>query len=108
MNHITDDPNDPRLSHGSDTEPTVMAETYLVLSEEERAKGFVRPLRRSYIHARPVDGPPCGVVTRMGAALCETYAREPSFYGSTWCVGCSMHRPVAEFDWDEDGQRVGS
>lgn len=53
---------------------------YWVLSEAERAKGFVRPVRRSYIHAT------CGVTTFMGLALCETYAREPKFYGATFCA----------------------
>lgn len=100
---LTDDPNDPRLTHGPDSEPGPQAEVYLVLSDEERAKGFVRPLRCSYVHK---DG--CGALTTMGLALCETYARDPSFYGSTYCVGCSMHRPVGEFRWDEDGQVVGS
>lgn len=47
---LTDDPNDPRLTHGSDTKPTPQAEVYLVLSEEERAKGFVRPYRDAYRH----------------------------------------------------------
>lgn len=100
---LTDDPNDPRLTHGADTEPTPQAETYLVLSDAERAKGFVRPLRRAYVH---VDG--CGALTTMGLALCETYARQPDFYGATYCVGCRMHRPLAEFRWDEDGTVVGS
>jgi hypothetical protein len=44
----------------------------------------------------------------MGLVLCETYARDPKFYGATYCVGCQMHRPVAEFVWDEDGEVVGS
>lgn len=100
---LTTDPDDPRLTHGADAAPRPQAETYLVLSEEERAKGFVRPVRRAYVH---VDG--CGALTQMGLALCETYARDPGFYGATYCVGCSMHRPVGEFRWDEDGQVVGS
>lgn len=99
---LTSDPNDPRLTHGADDKPTPQAEVYLVLSEEERAKGFVRPLRRSYIHNV------CGTETRMGLALCETYARDPNFYGATYCCGCRMHLPVAEFVWAEDGQVVGS
>lgn len=99
---LTEDPTDPRLTHGPDAEPKGMAEVYLVLSEEERKKGFVRPLRRSYIHDK------CGVVTRMGLALCETYARDPNFYGSTFCVSCQMHLPVGQFKWSEDGQVVGS
>jgi hypothetical protein len=44
----------------------------------------------------------------MGLALCETYARDPKFYGATYCVHCQMHRPLAEFVWDEDGSVVGS
>lgn len=99
---LTDNPNDPRLAHGADAEPTPQAEVYLVLSEEERAKGFVRPLRRSYKHDT------CGGVTSMGLELCETYARDPKFYGATYCTTCQMHKPVAEFVWVEDGQRVGS
>jgi hypothetical protein len=49
----TSDRNDPRLTHGADDGPTPQAEVYLVLSDEERAKGFVRPVRRSYIHVGP-------------------------------------------------------
>ena len=110
---LTTDPKDPRLGRGVDTEPEGMNEVYLVLSEEERAKGFVRPVRRSYVHvgvdgteqARTGEG--CGVETRMGLALCETYARDPHFYGATFCVGCQKHLPVAEFIWSEDNARVG-
>lgn len=100
---VTSDPTDPRLTRGVDDVPRSQAETYLVLSEAERAKGFVRPLRRAYLHTRG-----CGALTTMGLALCETYARDPSFYGATYCVGCHRHRPVSEFVWAEDGQRVGS
>lgn len=100
---LTTDPDDPRLGHGADTEPQDQHEVYLVLSEEERAKGFVRPLYRSYIH----HDPECGAVTTMGLALCETYARSPSFYGATFCCRCRLHRPVGlegEFTWvDERG-----
>lgn len=101
---LTSDPDDPRLTRGVDKEPRPQAEVYLVLSEDERAKGFIRPVRRAYIHDR--DG--CGMVTTMGLALSETYARDPKFYGATYCVGCSMHLPVEEFRWIDDGQVVGS
>ena len=100
---FTTDPNDPNLGYGSDTSPRPMNEKYLVLSEAEREKGFIRPVYRAYIH----HDPECEVVTRMGLELCETYARDPHFYGSTYCVGCHMHRPVGkygEFTWlDENG-----
>jgi hypothetical protein len=95
---LTTDPRDPRLGHGADREPRPQQEVYLVLSEQERAKGFVRPVRRAYRH----QDPECGVVTTMGAALAETYARDPGFYGATYCCGCRMHRPVGqhgEFTW---------
>lgn len=86
-------------------------ECYLVLSEEERSKGFVRPVRRSYKHLR------CGVVTTMAQAIAETYAREPTFYGGTFCAGCRDHfnlfgdmgaRTEPQFAWDDDGTPVGS
>jgi hypothetical protein len=108
MADLTSDPNDPRLTHGADSESKDQAEVYLVLSESERAKGFVRPVRRTYVHNRGTPGQmPCGVATTMGLALAETYARQPKFYGATYCVGCRMHLPVSEFDWD-DGTVVGS
>lgn len=101
MSRLTDDPNDPRLTHGADDTPRAQADVYLVLSEAERAKGFVRPLRSSYVHTV------CGAETLMGRALSETYARDPSFYGATYCTRCMKHRPVAEFCW-ADGEVVGS
>ena len=143
---VTTDPNDPRLGWGTSDEPASQNEVYLVLSEEERAKGFVRPVRFSYKHVgeqgpkyplvdtadekvkyekypdseSPVTGrywnqkvldnigKGCGTVTSMGRALAETYARDPSFYGSTYCAGCGLHKPVSEFVWVDDGSVVGS
>jgi hypothetical protein len=106
MADLVTDPDDPRLIHGADDEPVPQAQAYLVLSEAERAKGFVRPVRRSYIHSGATS--PCGAVTTMSQSLAETYARDPSFYGATYCCACQMHRPVSEFVWDGDGQRLGS
>lgn len=102
MARITDDPNDPDLTHGADTEPVSQADAYLVLSEEERAKGFVRPVRKSYRHAE------CGVITTMGTELAETFARQPAFYGATYCCGCFKHLPVGEFTWHGTDEKVGS
>jgi len=99
---LTTDRNDPRLRN---IRENGQQECYLVLSDEERAKGWVRPLRRSYIH---VGGNACRTLTRMGFELCETYARDPKFYGGTFCCGCGAHFPVGEFVWSEDGQVVGS
>lgn len=130
---------------------------YVVLSDEERAKGFVRPVRLSYVHVgRPGPRYPlrdptveereswgdevakyeeypesehpvlgrfwtqqeldsigvgCGTVTTMSRAIAETYAREPGFYGATFCCGCHAHLPVGEdglFVWEGTDERVGT
>lgn len=99
MSGVTDDPKDPRLARGIDDEPVPQQAAYLVLSQEERTKGFMRPLRTAYWHST------CGTVTTMGLAIAETYARDPRFYGGTYCVACRMHRPVGEhgeFHWVTD------
>lgn len=75
---------------------------YVVLSEEERAKGFVRPVRRSYTHKT------CGTDTKMGDAIAETFAREPSFYSGTFCVQCKQHFPLNQFVWSGTQDQVGS
>jgi hypothetical protein len=98
----TTNPNDPRLGHGPDETPVPQNEVYLVLSQEERAKGFVRPYRDSYVHTK------CGTLTKMSEPIAETYARDPKFYGATYCVGCSKHLPVDEFVWDGTNEKVGS
>lgn len=165
---LTTDPNDPCLKNGQ--KETGQNTCYLVLSEEERAKGFVRPYRDAYIHKgkkvetkgellsleegliemsdwsktyytkengyagylkypeseSPLTGKflkqneydaiinkkeyvgGCGTLTTMGRALSETYARDPKFYGATFCCGCNKHLPVDEFVWDADGEILGS
>jgi hypothetical protein len=50
----------------------------------------------------------CGTVTRMGKELSETYARDPQYYGSTFCCGCCDHLPIREFTWEGTNERVGS
>ena len=76
---------------------------YVVLSEEERAKGFVRPVRNKYVHLK------CGVVTKMSDAIAETYARDPKFYSGTFCISCKKHFPLEEFVWDDaERQPLGS
>lgn len=149
---LTTDPNDPRLA--ADARRTEgQQDVYLVLSEEERKRGFVRPVRQSYTHvgrapkyplrdlteaehkqydqygyvkyeAYPqnlnsgvtgrfwtqamLDSLGCKTVTTMGLALAETYARDPKFYGSTFCVHCNKHFPVEEFVWTGTNETVGS
>jgi hypothetical protein len=97
MTGTTSDRDDPALDNIG---PSGMQEKYLVLSEQERASSFVRPFRTTYHHLT------CGTNTVMGQAISETYAREPGFYGGTFCVGCHTHFPVGEtgeFVWVVDG-----
>lgn len=91
-------PNVERLPDGQHVD-------HWILSDEERAKGFVRPVRRAYIHTK------CGVVTTMPLKIAETYAARPGFYGSTFCCGCSEYYPVGEFGhfyWEGTDEKVGA
>mgnify|MGYP001586366908 CR=1 FL=1 len=92
----------PSKTRAEQTGETGQHKSYVVLCEEERAKGFVRPYRDAYRHST------CGTVTTMGRALSETYARDPSFYSHTFCVTCNKHLPVGKFVWMADGETVGS
>lgn len=93
---------DPQEARNSAILPNGQQEKYVVLSAEERAKGFIRPVRDSYQHVA------CGAVTTMDIAIAETYARDPSFYGATFCIACREHYPVAEFVWKGTDEPVGS
>jgi len=80
---------------------TGQQKAYIVLTPEERAKGWVRPYRDTYIHKT------CGVATKMGRAIAETYARDPKFYSGTFCVQCKTHFPLDQFVWDGTNIQVG-
>jgi hypothetical protein len=156
---LTTDKNDPELGHGIDSERIGQHSKYLVLSEEERNKGFVRPVRDSYIHVGRKERPGrvslltdkqksefnneyvafltydkiegnsligifmtqhdldtytgdrmggCGTKTKMNKTIAETYARDPKFYGATYCIGCFKHLDVNEFVWEGTNETVGS
>jgi hypothetical protein len=62
---------------------------------------YVAPVRNSYIHNT------CGVKTLMATKFAETYAKNPKYYGSTFCCGCGKHLPVSEFKWAKDGIVIG-
>lgn len=97
---LTSDRNDPALR---EKDASGMQKVYLVMTEEERAKGFVRPVRDKYVHLH------CGAVTTMAQAIAETYARQPDFYGGTYCGSCRGHFPVGvdgEFVWDRPRKDV--
>ncbi len=101
---ITTDRNSPCIK---EIREDGQQECYLVLSDEERAKGYIRPVRQAYKHVA------CGSVTTMGLAIAETYARNPAFYGGTFCVNCGMHFPLItpegrQFAWIVNGKPDGS
>lgn len=94
---LTTDPSDPRLKEtGNDGQQGA----YLVLSEEDRAAGFARPVREKYMHTT------CLGVTTIPTEIAETFARDPKFYNGTFCATCKEHFPLSEFKWP-DGVVVG-
>ena len=98
------------LSDGSPVTPdhreidpkTGQQKGYIVLSQSERAKGFIRPVRRTYTHKL------CGRDTTMALAIAETYARDPKFYSGSFCVWCRQHYPLTEFVWMGTNEELGS
>jgi hypothetical protein len=94
---LTDGTPVPEDRSHTELRPDGQQKGYVVLSPEERAKGFVKPVRRSYTHST------CGTLTTMGLSLAETYARNPRFYSGTFCCGCHAHFPLDEFSW-QDGE----
>lgn len=100
MKSLTTDRTNPDLGHGSDKNPVEQNKVYLVLSDEEIAKGYVKPYRESYKHLT------CGGITTMNGTIASTYARDPYFYGATYCCNCGMHRPLEEFIWLPDGESM--
>jgi hypothetical protein len=78
--------------------PNGLQQDYVVLTPEERAKGYKKPVRRSYLHLL------CRTVTTMHSALAETYARDPYFYSGTFCSTCQKHYDLEQFTWEPDGE----
>jgi hypothetical protein len=47
----------------------------------------------------------------MAQTIAETYARDPNFYGGTFCCACGGHYPVGvegEFVWKGTSEKVGT
>jgi Phosphoribosyl-ATP pyrophosphohydrolase len=156
----TGEPVPEDRSH-TEPQPGGQQKAYVVLTESERGKGFVRTVRDAYKHVGmpgprhplrdlteeehrrydqfgyvkyekyPDDSGPtgkfwtqkeldsigngCGRVTTMSRSLSETYARDPEFYGATFCSHCGTHLragKLGEFVWIENdgsiGPRVGT
>ena len=108
-------------SHREIEPATGQQKDYVVLSATERAKGFVRPVRGTYVHVgKPPEGEKfeypitkrfpggCGTRTTMPQAIAETYARDPGFYSGTFCCSCMKHLPLDQFVWEGTTEQVGS
>jgi hypothetical protein len=100
VTYTTSDRSDPNVDTPSG--PGQQNRAYIVLPEAERLKGYVRPMRREYVHDK------CRTRTIMPLACAETYARNPSYYSSTWCCACCAHLPVSQFAWVDDGSVLGT
>jgi hypothetical protein len=85
-----------------ETTTSGMQKEYVILTQEERSKGFVRPVRRTYRHAS------CGTITTCSVAIAETYARDPTFYSGTFCVNCRDHFPLNQFVWEGTQDVLGT
>lgn len=141
----------PVTENHRELKPNGQQKGYVVLSEAERGKGFIRPVRTEYIHTgkrprhptRPLTEAEksqhsdcnyelfeeypeseatvsgrfwtaeqlksgCGTRTTMALSIAETYARNPKFYGGTFCCHCGKHLAVSEFVWAGTDEEVGS
>lgn len=157
--YTTTDGSKPTSDGSTPTEEYLadgQAKAHWILTKEERAKGFIRPVRTTYKHVgvRPTHkvyelsdedkakfaqegythyedmhnddstnivgrywsteklNSGCGGITHMPLSIAETYAREPRFYGQTFCTRCRGYHDVEEFVWVDGGQetdeRLGS
>lgn len=88
---FTDDSTDQDLNVPAMTEQDLRSAT-----------GYVRPYRDTYAHTT------CGTETNVDANIADTLAREPKFYGRTFCADCDGHFPIGQFRWSQDGEVVGS
>jgi hypothetical protein len=85
----TEDRDDPALRNIG---PDGMQEKYLVLSEEDRAKGWVRPFRDSYIHVgirpqyltRPLNVEEQDRYSGVGYVAYEEYPEGGTAKGRFW------------------------
>lgn len=101
-NRVMSDGSPVTDDHREINKETGQQKGYVVLTQADRDKGFVRKMRFSYLHST------CNTVTRMQKEIAETYARDPKFYAQTFCMHCRQHRPLSEFTWDGTEEIVGS
>lgn len=75
------------------------------VSAAERSRGFVKPVRRIYVHDK------CGVKTNLSMDMAERFAADPNFYEGAFCDNCRQHfyfgQPGGSFHWD-GGEKLGA
>lgn len=98
MSGLTTNRNDPGINK---EKPNGQYETYLILSDDERAKGFIRPVRTKYIHVgkkaesnNALRSGGCGVVTTMALPIAEDMAHWPirELYGYCQDLGVNLSK----------------
>lgn len=92
----------PVFSGHKDLKANGQQKGYVVLSQADRDKGFIRPVRMMYTHLH------CGQKTSIDINIAETFARDPKFYSGTFCCNCGTHHSLNEFVWEGTDEEVGS
>jgi len=104
---LTDGSPVPDDRSHTELRPDGQQKGYVVLTPEERAKGFVKPVRRSYLHAGPQPAP--ANLRDLTAEEAERYSRfgyvkfEPYSEGSQ-CLG----KYWTQAELDRAGERCGA
>lgn len=94
---LTTNPNDPRLLEGQKNS-TGQHSIYLVLSEEERSKGYVRPYRDTYIHKGHEGYVVCGKNLQI---LSDDHEYADKYYAVMCCAS-----PDSKILHKEDGSCI--
>ena len=82
--------------------PIIPQKTKDMITDTEKARGFVRPIRSVIVHKA------CGERNVLTDAVAEMYARDPKGNTNALCVACGNYFPVVEFNWEGIEEKVGS
>lgn len=85
--------------------PRRRAKVTWALSDEDKRKGRLRPLRYVYLHET------CGALTKVSVTTAEFMASQPYAFKRAYCAHCRAQfaaGPDGEFTWKGSTERVGS
>jgi hypothetical protein len=72
------------------------------LTPEEKAAGFIRPMRTRVKHKF------CGTTSILRTVDALDMARDPTSWSTCWCMVCGRRLPADQFEWFPGGEAVGS